>query len=121
MKITNPNYRYGKSIIWNAYRGILKNAREECRRQQDIVMRLGRKLLELEEGSFEFALAVSIEEVFNSVPTEQRKLLYLRYCHGMTVKELASSYGITPSAVSHRITKARRLFQDLWKGCVYDD
>ena len=115
MRITNINYFYGKSIIWRVYRDILRKEREEYRQQQDMIMRLGYELIDLEENSFKIQLATRIEEVFNSMPSEQRKLLYLRYCQNIKVKELALSYGVTPSALSHRITKARAMFRQLWE------
>ena len=115
MRITNINYYYGKSIIWKVYREILKKERNEYRQQQEMILRLGRELLDFEENSFKIKIAARIEEVFNSMPSEQRKLLYLRYCQDVAVKDLAASYRVTPSALSHRITKARAMFRRLWK------
>ena len=118
MKVSNPHYYYGKRIIWNAYKEILVKERDECRKRQEMIVSLGEQLLGGREDPFK---AMRIVEVFNSLEKEQRKLLYLRYCYGLSVKEIANVYGVSGAAISHRMTKYRKKFCELWEGGDADD
>lgn len=113
MKIENPHYFYGRKIIWNEYRAILREERQKYMEQQAIIERLGTKLLGDKIRSF---ASVEIVDTFNQLDEEQRKLLQMRYVYGFSVKELAAYYNVHPSRISHRLTESRKSFKKLWEG-----
>jgi RNA polymerase sigma factor (sigma-70 family) len=112
MEITNPNYYYGRGIIWRTYKNLLYREREEYEKKNRLMKELGRCLLDVDSRCFS---VLEIVDIFNAMPEEDRKILYLRYCYGLQVKELAPIYGITPSAMSQRITKCRKMFRAAWE------
>ena len=113
MDSNNLNYLYGKGIIWMTYRHLLYEERRKYVEKKEMMKELGRRLLGGEDDSFQ---AAEFVDVFNRLPDDIRKLLYMRYVYGLTVNELAEAYGISPSAMSHRMAKCKIAFRKAWEG-----
>lgn len=112
MEITNLNYFYGRGIIWRTYKNLLYREREEYVKKNSLMKELGRCLLDVDSRCFS---VLEIVDVFNAMPEEDRKILYMRYCYGLQVKELAQIYGITSSAMSQRISRCRKMLRKAWE------
>ena len=112
MKVRNPNYFYGKKIIWNVYRRLLRRERMRCIEQREMLECLGQRLL----GHTEDFSVVEFMDVFNRLEEEQRKLLQMKYVYDFSHKELAEYYGVHVSRISHRLSDCRNEFRRLWEG-----
>lgn len=113
MKVRNPNYFYGKKIIWNVYRRLLRRERMRCIEQREVLEYLGQRLLG--NTGEEFSV-VEFMDVFNRLEEDQRKLLQMKYVYDFSHKELAEYYGVHVSRISHRLSDCRNEFRRLWEG-----
>ena len=115
MKVRNPNYFYGKKIIWNVYRRLLRRERMRCMKQREMLALLGQIILGHTDESFSI---IEFMDVFNRLGEEQRKLLQMKYVYGFSNKELSIYYGVHVSRISHRLRDCRNEFRRLWEGGI---
>jgi len=54
---------------------------------------------------------LAVRQALSEIPPEQAGLLVVRYCEGMTLRDLAKWEGVGVSAVSERIKAAARRFR----------
>lgn len=118
MKNTNSKFSYGKRIIWHECGHILDHERRENRRKKEQIRTMGRLLTGVTDDSFR---ASEIIETFNEMKAEQRKLLAMRYWYGISIEELAEMYGVSDSAIYHRLARYRKEFRKLWEEAGKDD
>lgn len=59
-------------------------------------------------------------ELVQALPPRYRQVVYLRYFEGYQVQEIARLMGISPTAVSARLRRARSKLKILWEEARYE-
>ena len=55
------------------------------------------------------------------LPRRLMEVIWLHYYEDLSLKEIGQLLGVTPSAVSHRLTKAKAALRSALKGDVFDE